>query len=113
MLCSICNRETSDVTINGSLTLCPACATRLAHAAPAMLRACEQAANLLGRLNTPDAPTWAEVAELRGRLLATVAAARGTTVETETVEESWPDTSGWIAQPRLTMLTEFVNSRGQ
>lgn len=75
-------------------------ADRLAQTAPALLAACEAAEELLSRLWTPNAPTVADLALLRGRLQAVIAAASGAVEAAETAadSESWVDTSH-AAQP--------------
>lgn len=40
-MCPNCGKETEQMAILGGVYLCPDCANRLAHAAPALLAACE------------------------------------------------------------------------
>ncbi len=74
-------------------------ADRLAQTAPRLLAACRAAEELLSRLWTPNAPTVADLALLRGRLRAVIAATSGAgeAVEAAVDSESWADTSpgGW------------------
>lgn len=74
--CKICKRDGLTTPSNLPGPICHHCADRLALAGPAMLAVCSAAADLLGRLWTPAAPTVAEIALLRGLLRAVIAAAR-------------------------------------
>lgn len=98
--CKICQQEklTPPAAIPGSGPVCHRCADRMAKYAPFLLAACEQAADVLGRLWGPNAPTVAEVAALTGRLEAVATVARGGAKPaawdvTEEEAEYWPDTS--------------------
>lgn len=75
-------------------------ADRLTQTAPRLLAACEAAEELLSRLWTPNAPTVADLALLRGRLRAVIAATSGAgeVAESAADSESWVDT-GHVAEP--------------
>lgn len=98
--CKICHRSglTTPANLPGGL-ICHRCADRLAQTAPRLLAACRAAEELLSRLWTPNAPTVAEIALLRGRLRAVIAATSGAgeAVEATVDSESWVDT-GYIPQ---------------
>lgn len=98
--CKICKRDglTTPADLPGG-PICPRCADLLAQTAPRLLAACRAAEELLSRLWTPNAPTVAEIALLRGRLRAViVVASRAEVVESAADAESWVDT-GYVPQP--------------